>query len=169
VKVIRIDARGLFVLVAVAATGGVASCGGGGSGGGGGDAPSKQEFARNADKICADVEQRVSDLNKVKPRSLSDLTHFIERLKDAVSDGVTRLQALERPSGEAGRTARQFTDALDREYQRQVLPALNQLEKAVADRDEKALQVASRKLQATQSRESDRLASALGATKCASS
>jgi hypothetical protein len=169
--VIRIDASGLVFLVAVVATGLLASCGGGGSGagGGGGDgAPSKQEFARNADRICADVEQRVADLNKNEPRTLSDLTQFIERLKVAVNEKVNRLQALERPTGGSGETVQRFTDALDRESKQQVLPTLNRLQKAVANRDRKALRKASRELAAIRNQASDRLASALGATKCAS-
>src|ERR1041384_8309581 len=95
------------VLAAIAAI--LAGCGGS-------DAPSKQEFAQNADKICSDVESRVNELNKANPQSVSDLTRFIDQLKATVDDGINRLQGLDRPKGDAGDTAKQFTDTLDSEY-----------------------------------------------------
>jgi hypothetical protein len=149
-----------FAALAAIVAGLLAGCGGS-------DTPSKQEFARNADKICADVESRVNELNKANPQSVSDLTRFIDQLKAAVDDGINRLQDLDRPDGDAGKTAKQFTDTLDGEYEKQVLPALDQLEKAVIDRDKKALKAATKRLDAVKDTESNRLASQLGAKKCA--
>jgi hypothetical protein len=149
----------------VLAAGSIASCGGGGGG-----VTSKQDFAGKADKICSDVSRRVAELNKGRPRSVPDLTRFIEQLKVTVNDGIRRLQALERPKGSAGATARQFTDTADREYKRLVLPALNQLEQAVVKRDKKALKAASKKLKSAQAQKrSSQLAAQLGASRCASS
>jgi hypothetical protein len=157
------------MLFALLAAGSLAGCGGGGGGGGGG-APSKHDFAGNADKICSDVSRRVAELNRGRPRSVPDLTHFIEQLKVAVNDGIRRLQALERPKGSDGATARKFTDTADREYKNVVLPALNQLELAVIKRDKKALKAASKKLKNAQAQKrSSQLAAQLGASKCASS
>jgi hypothetical protein len=149
-------------VLAVLAAGAVAGCGGDGD-------PSKHDFASNADKICADVTKRVAALNSSSPRSVPELRHFIERLKKTVKDGITRLQALERPKGEAGTTAKQFTDELDREYREQVLPALNQLERAVVKRDKKALKAASNRLKKAQNQKSNQLAAQLGASRCAAS
>jgi predicted metal-dependent hydrolase len=157
----------LGVLFAVLAAGLVASCGGGASGGGG---PSKLEFAGNADKVCSDVNRRVAELSRVRPRSVPDIRRFIEQLKATVSDGIKRLQALERPKGSAGETARKFTDTVEREYEERVRPALNQLEQAVVKRDKKALKAASKRLKQAQARKrANQLAAQLGANTCASS
>jgi len=149
-----------FAALAAIAAGLLAGCGGS-------DPPSQQEFAQKADEICADVETRVNELNKANPQSISDLTRFIDQLKAAVDDGINRLQGLDRPEGDAGATAKQFTDTLDTEYKDQVLPALNQLEKAVIDRDKEALKAASKRLDAVKDTKSNQLASQLGAKKCA--
>jgi uncharacterized membrane protein YccC len=160
---LRIHHASLVVLCAVLAAGFVASCGGGGGG-----APSQHDFASNADKVCSELSRRVAELNKVRPRSVPDLTRFIEQLKTTAGDGITRLQALERPKGSAGAAARRFTDTAEREFKQRVLPALNELEQAVAKRDKKALKAASRKLKKAQAdKQSGRLAAQLGASKCA--
>lgn len=154
----------LVVVCAVLVTGFVASCGGGGGGG----APSQHEFASNADKVCSDLSRRVAELNKARPRSVPDLTRFIEQLKVTAGDGITRLQALERPKGAAGVAARKFTDTAEREFKERVLPALNELEQAIVKRDQKALKAASKKLKNVQGeKQSGRLAAQLGASKCA--
>jgi hypothetical protein len=155
------------MVCAVLAAGSLAACGGGG---GGGDAPSRHDFAANADKVCSDVSRRVAELNKGRPRSVADLTRFIEQLKVTVNDGITRLQALALPKGADGATARKFTDTADREFRTAVLPALNQLEQAVIKRDKKALRAASQKLKKAQAQKrSSQLAAQLGAASCAGS
>ncbi len=156
-----IDRAGRLLALAAVVIGVMAGCGGGS------DVPSKQQFANKADGVCADVDTRVRELNKTRPRSIAELMRFIDQLKAATSDGIKRLQALERPKGEAGRTAQQFTDTLDSEYNNQVLPALNALQRAVAKRDKKALAAASKKLRSVKDTESRQLASQLGAAQCA--
>jgi hypothetical protein len=147
------------VLAAAVATG----CGGGGS-------TSKQDFADRADQICVDVSKRVAQLNQVSPRSVAQLTNFIEQLKKTEKDGIVRLQRLDRPKGQAGTTAKRFTDTLDREFNQQVLPALDQVERAVRKKDRKALNAASERLRKAQKeRKSTLLAAQLGASQCASS
>jgi 23S rRNA maturation mini-RNase III len=65
-------------------------------------------------------------------------------------------------------TARKFTDTASREYKQRILPALNQLEQGIVKRDRRAVQAASKKLkQAQVQKQSNQLAAALGATKCA--
>jgi hypothetical protein len=150
------------VLVAVLAAAVAAGCGG--------DTTSpKHEYADKADQICADVSKRVAQLNQASPRSIPELTTFIEQLKQTEKDGIARLQALKVPPGQAGTTAKRFTDTLEREYTQQVLPALNQVERAVRKRDRKALKAASLRLQKAQKeRKSTLLAAELGASQCAS-
>jgi Tfp pilus assembly protein PilP len=151
------------VLLAVLAAAVAMGCGGGGS-------TSKHDFADKADQICADVSKRVAQLNQASPRSVAELTNFIEQLKKTEKDGIVRLQALDLPKGQAGTTAKQFTDALDREFNEQVLPALNQVERAVRKKDRKALKAASKRLQKAQKeKKSTLLAAQLGASRCASS
>ena len=101
------------------------------------------------------------------PQSASELNRFIDQLKRAVESGISRLQALDRPEGDAARTAQQFTDTLDHQYEDQVLPALDELQKAVIDRDKKGLEAASKKLDSISDTESNKLASRLGAKRCA--
>jgi len=147
----------MAVLGAAVATG----CGGGGS-------TSKQDFAGKADQICADVSKRVVQLNQASPRSVAELMSFIEQLKKAEKDGIVRLQQLDLPKGQAGTTAKQFTDTLEREFTQQVIPALDQVERAVRTKDRKALKAASKRLQKAQKeRKSTKLAAQLGATQCA--
>jgi hypothetical protein len=148
------------VLFAVLAAAPLAGCGGGNS--------AKHDFAGKADEICSDVSRRVAEINKVHPNSVPELTRFIEQIKVTVNDGITRLQALPTPNGSDGVTARKFTDTASREYKQRILPALNQLEQGIVKRDRRAVQAASKKLkQAQVQKQSNQLAAALGATKCA--
>jgi hypothetical protein len=157
----------VVLLSAVLAAGFVASCGGSGGGGG---APPKSAFATNADKVCSDVNRRVAELSRTRPRTVPGLRRFIEQLKATISDGINRLQAIERPKGSAGQTARKFTDTVASEYRQRVLPALNQVEQAVVKHDKKALKAASKRLKQAQARTvAKQLAAQLGATTCARS
>jgi hypothetical protein len=149
-----------LAVLSIALAGALSSCGGSG-------APSKAEFAQKADKICADVENKVTALNQSKPQNLNDLSKLITGLKTTVNDGITRLQSLDRPNGQAGDTAQKFTDTLDQQYKNEILPALTELEKAIQARDAAALRAASKKLQTIKDTEANRLAGELGAQTCA--
>ena len=151
-----------LVALALITAGVVAGCGGS-------DTPSNQGYADKADKVCADTQARVATLSKSNPRSRAELLHYIEQLKVTANDGVKRLKALDPPSGDAGKTAKQFTDLLEQQYQDEVVPALDQLHQAVVDRNKKALKAASKKLNAIDDTESNRLATKLGAKGCAQS
>jgi hypothetical protein len=152
---------GLPLIAAALVAAAMAGCGGGSS-------SSKSGFADKADQICADVSKHVAELNQASPRSVTELTSFIEQLKKTEQDGIVRLQALKLPSGQDGTTAKQFTDTLQREFNQQVLPALNQVEAAVKKRDRKALKAASVRLQKAQkAKQSTLLAARLGASQCA--
>jgi hypothetical protein len=157
----RICASALAALVVLAA-GLVAGCGGDGG-------TSKHEFARSADEICADVTERVAQLNRTRPQSIPQVKRYIDQLKTAVRDKIDRLKALERPGGADGATAQRFTETLDREDTEQVLPTLNRLRQAVVHRDKKAFRAASKRLKAAQNEQSDQLAAQLGATRCVTS
>jgi hypothetical protein len=151
-----------FAALSLVVVGAAAGCGGGGG-------TSKQDFADNADKICADVQARVTKLGKANPQSRADLIRYLDQLKAAANDGVQQLKALDAPGGAAGTTAKQFTETLEKQYTDEVVPALDQLRKAVSDRDRSGVKAASKKLQAIDDTETNKLASQLGAKGCAQS
>jgi Tfp pilus assembly protein PilP len=159
---IRNRAGALIALGSIVAVA-VAGCGGGS------DSSSKQDFAKKADQICADTQARVTKLSKSNPKSRPELVNYIEQLKAAAADGVKRLSALERPEGDAGKTAKQFTDLLEQQYTNEVVPALDRLRKAVNERDKKGLKAASKSLQDIDDTQTNRLATELGAKGCAQS
>jgi hypothetical protein len=133
---------------------------------GGDDAPSREEFARNADGICADIERELKSLNRINPNTPGELSAFLGQLKSRINEGVKRLSELERPEGDAGKTADEFISTLDDELRQQAIPALDELEAAAKQRDEIKLRAAARKLDALKETRSDRLARELGADKC---
>jgi hypothetical protein len=134
---------------------------------GGDDAPSREDYAKNADGICADIERELSSLNKLDPNTPEELSGFITQLKSKINEGVDRLSNLDRPEGDAGRTADQFINALEDEIGNQAIPALDELEAAGKERDRAKLRAAVRKLEALEQTRSDQLARELGADKCA--
>jgi hypothetical protein len=140
----------------------VAACGDSGD-----DAPSRAEFAQNADSICADVEKDINTLDKVNPETPAELANLIDQLKAKFNDGVDRLAALERPSGDDGKTAEEFVTALQSEFEEQAIPALDALEQAAKEQDRAKLRAAARKLDALEDTRSEDLARKLGAKKCA--
>jgi hypothetical protein len=138
----------------------VAACGGGD------DAPSREEFARNADGVCADIERQLKSLNRINPNTPGELSAFLGQLKSRINEGVKRLSELDRPEGDAGKTADEFISTLDDELRNQAIPALDELEAAAKKRDQIKLRAAVRKLDALEETRSDQLARELGADKC---
>ena len=134
---------------------------------GGDDAPSKEEFAQNADKVCADVEDRFQQLDNADPDSLKELESMIGDIKSTGDAGIKRLEGLERPDGDAGKQAEEFVSATKSEWNEQAVPALDELTKAARDKDEVALRSAVRKLDALQNTPSEKIAEDLGADECA--
>jgi hypothetical protein len=153
---------GALVALGLIVAGAAAGCGGS-------DSTSKQDFADNADKICADTQARVTKLSKSNPQSRAELVNYIEQLKAAAQDGVKRLNALDTPEGDAGKTAKEFTGLLAQQYANEVVPALDSLRQAVTERDKKGLKAASKRLQAIDDTQTNRLATQLGAKGCAQS
>ena len=133
----------------------------------GDDAPSKQEFAQQANEVCRDIERQGGRLGDAQPRSLDDLVAFSERAERNVADGVKRLRALERPSGEDGELAKRFVDALGAELDAEFVPALRRLRTAARQRDPRGLRVAAERLQQVDTTRSAGLARELGAIACA--
>jgi hypothetical protein len=135
---------------------------------GGDDAPSKQEFAEEANKICRDAEKALEDVaqNAESPREIADA---VDRVIEESQSTVDELADLERPEGEDGETAERFVNATRTEIEDKGIPALEDLRDAVKSENQEAAQKAAQRLQAIETQESNRAARQLGANACAES
>jgi hypothetical protein len=132
----------------------------------GGSAPSKAEFANDAEKICKETERQLEsfgqDINS--PEEAADaIDKVIEQARKAADD----LADLERPEGSVGETATKFAEGFRKELEEKLIPALEALKRAIRDKDPQAIQEAAAKLQGLEATESDRYARELGIKACA--
>ena len=134
---------------------------------GGDDKPSRDEFAAEAEKVCADLEKQSDRLSQSEPENVQDIVKFAQDARGTAEDAVQRIGDLEVPDGEDGEKAQAWKDAVEREANDQLIPALEDLEKAAQDEDDQALAAAAQRLQGIETAESDRLARELGAEGCA--
>jgi hypothetical protein len=145
----------LITLLALAA----ASCNGD-------DAPSREEFADEANEICREARQSLENVAE-GARGPEDIIDAIGEVIGEMRNVVADLDDLERPEGEAGETAERFVDATRREIQDVGIPALEELRSAVENEDNRAIRENAQRLQQIDSRASNRAARALGASDCA--
>jgi hypothetical protein len=141
---------------------GLAACGGDDDSS---SAPSKAEFAKSADKICKDTEKDLENIGKgaSNPDEVADaIDKVIDKSKQAAND----LVALDRPEGDAGQTAEDFTEGFRSELNDQIIPALEDLQAALKKKDVEGVQKAAKKLQELETSKSDKAARDLGATAC---
>jgi hypothetical protein len=130
---------------------------------GGGDSASKEDFAQKANRICRDTEKELQGLGTGSRQELVDtIDKVIQTARQASDD----LLDIERPDGEDGETATKFVEGFDKELDDKLVPALEDLKKAVQDNDTKAAQDAAARLQQLEATDSDRYARALGARAC---
>ena len=134
---------------------------------GGEDKPTREEFATNAEKVCADLKKQSERLSTSAPESIEEIQKFAQDAKKTSEGAVKQVQELELPDGDAGEKAKAWQDAVTREAEDQLIPALDELDKAAGANDRQALVAAVRKLQGLESTESDRLARDIGAEGCA--
>jgi intergrase/recombinase len=140
---------------------GLVSCGGDG----GGDAPSKAEFATQANKICTATEKQLTNLGKAA--STDEIADQIDKVIDAMQKSVDQLKDLDRPDGAAGETAEKFVNAVDSDIGDKGIPALEDLRDAIKKKDQQAAQKAYRRLQTVETTTSDKLAQEAGVKGCA--
>jgi formate dehydrogenase maturation protein FdhE len=140
----------------------LAACGGDG---GGGDAPSRSEYAQEANRVCADLEKAGNQLQE--PDTVAEIATFAGSAEKEVDAAVKRLDELERPAGEDGEKAKAFVDQVKKDTETQIKPALSELRSAAEANDEKRIVAAAEKVQKVDTKRSDQLASAIGATGCA--
>ena len=152
----------LVPLIVVLLGFGIAACGDDD----GGSAPSKQEFAKDADKICQQAEKEIEKVGQgaSTPNEVADaIDKVIDKSREAADD----LADLDRPDGAAGDTAGKFAEGFRNELNDKLVPALQKLKKALQDKDAQAAQEAAADLQKLESTQSDKFARELGANACA--
>jgi hypothetical protein len=128
---------------------------------------SREDYAEQVNRVCRDVERQLNELGIAEPRTRDEITQLIDDVIARSRAAVDRLQALERPGGDAGETADRFVDTLERELEQQLLPALEDLKDAIQSADREAAADAAERLDVLQNTESDRFARELGADSCA--
>jgi hypothetical protein len=139
---------------------GLAACGGGDD-----DAPSKEEYAKNADKICTDTQKDLQSIGK-EAQSPEDVANAIDKVIDEAKKAADDLVALDRPSGDDGQTAKEFSEGFRSELNDEIVPAMEDLKAALKKKDVQAVQEAAAKLQKLETSKSDTAARKLGATAC---
>ena len=135
--------------------------------GGGEEKPTKEEFARSADAICAELDRQSEELAGADADSPEEFVSFARRARDAAREAVRRVGELEVPEGADGEVAQAWQDAVRTQAEEEVIPAFDKLEKAAQANDEQALVAAAQELQDVDSSRADRLATDLGARRCA--
>jgi hypothetical protein len=128
-------------------------------------APSKAEFARNAEQICKNTEKQLETIGQ-DASNPDEVANAIDKVIDEAQKAADDLVALERPEGDAGRTAEQFSEGFKSELNSQIVPALEDLQAALKKKDVEAVQAAAKKLQELETSKSDKAARDLGATAC---
>ena len=134
---------------------------------GGDDRPSRDEFAAEAEKVCADLERRSDELSRTRPQDDAEIVEFATGARSAAQDAVKRIRELDVPEGGDGEKAEQWQAAVVREADDQLIPALDDLEQAARDGDDQAILAAAQRIQGLESTESDGLAREIGAEGCA--
>jgi hypothetical protein len=133
-------------------------------GGGGGSAPSKSEFAANANKICADTQKNLQNLGKAT--STTEVANQIDKVIGEMKKSVDQLKGLDQPDGSAGDAADKFVKATETDINGKGVPALEDLRDAIKKKDQKAAQKAYQRLQAINTSNSQKLARDAGVKSC---
>jgi hypothetical protein len=133
---------------------------------GGDDAPSKEEFAEQANEICNEAEQSLENVGE-NAESPEDIANAVDEVIEQSRTAVDDLAELDRPEGEDGEVAQRFVDATRREIEEEGIPVLEDLRDALGSEDQQAAQEAAQRLQAIETEDSNKAARELGATACA--
>jgi hypothetical protein len=133
---------------------------------GGDDAPSKAEFASEAEKICRDAEKQLAGLGE-EASGAAEIADVVGKVIDETRRSVDRLEDLERPDGEAGEQAERFVNAVQSDIEGKGIPALEDVRDALEDNDQDAARKAAERLQTLETPDSNRLAREIGAGACA--
>ena len=129
------------------------------------DAPSKQEFADEAEKICTQAQKELRDIGE-GAQSPEELAGVVGKVVERVQQSVDELGDLRRPEGQAGETAERFVNAVERDLEDRGIPALEEFRDAIEASDRQAAEQALQKLQAIDESNTDELAREVGAPDC---
>jgi hypothetical protein len=150
--------RRTAALAAAVAALGMAACSDGGS---------SEDYAERLNEICEDVERKVNELDVTRAETPEEAAALIDDVIAETRRAARRVQAVERPDGDAGEEAERFARTLEREVDRDAIPALEDLRDAVRAQDPAAADEAGDRLRALENSASDRQARRLGAEACA--
>ena len=131
-------------------------------------APSKKEFANNAEQICRDTEKKIEKIGG-SAETPEDVADTIDKVIKESQDAADQLVDLDRPEGADGETAKRFTEGFQQELNEKLVPALKDLKSALEKKDPVAAQKAAAELQKLEATESDKAARELGANACVGS
>ena len=137
----------------------VAGCGG----------PSKEEYAQQANGICSQIQKDLQAVSQGgQTNDPEEINKRTDQAVDAFSKGVNKIQGLEKPSGDAGKQAEQFTAAFEKFLEQDYKPGVEKLQEAVSSRDREKIRTAALNLRSINTQDVNRLAGQLGVTECAS-
>ena len=132
----------------------------------GGSAPSKEEFAQDAERICKETEKALEGFGE-DVDSAQEAGEALDKVIERARKAANELANLDRPEGETGETATKFADGFKSELEDKLVPALQELKSALQSGDPQKIQEAASKLQGLEASESDRYARQLGIRACA--
>lgn len=92
--------------------------------------PSKEEYAKEANGVCSQLRNDLPE-----SQAGDDPAEVNRRIDQAMTKAVDRMKGLDRPDGEAGEQAEQFTAAYERFLNQDYRPGLKEIETAIARRD----------------------------------
>ena len=128
---------------------------------------SKEDYAEDLDEVCVAIEEKTEEIGQAEVSNPSELSAQLDDIRTAIEDGIERMKDIERPDGDDGETAEEYVTKLEQTLNQEVLPALDDLEKAVVAKDQDAVRAAATRLQGIDEEETDQLAAELGADECA--
>ena len=129
------------------------------------DAPSKQEFAKNAEQICRNAEKELEQIGE-GASSPEELAAVLGQALNRSRDAADELVNLERPEGADGETATKFVEGFKEEFDEKLAPAIEDLRDAVKEKDQQAVQEAASQLESLEDTASDKYARQIGADAC---
>jgi hypothetical protein len=133
----------------------------------GGDGTSKEDFAKDANAICKDIEERFQRIGRQEARTPAQAQRQLTQVENEAKSAISRLRDVEKPGGDDGDTAEELVNTLDQQVSGELLPAIRDLREAIRDRDRRAVQAALRRLRSVDESKTNRLARELGADECA--
>lgn len=133
---------------------------------GGSAAPTRATYSKEIDKVCLDTQDRVKALQGFRRGSNDDVARIVRDLSRTLDEGVAKLRAVQRPDGNDGAKAVRWLDALERQNDEVVEPALAELAAAAQRGDLAAQRRAAAKVEASNSARVDALSRAAGAREC---